>query len=206
MPGPGAGEDLAQRYDDGVDSFDMYCGHTSQAVAVDGARLCQAYSRLICDGGLRRQMGESARAWARGQFDWSAVLVRYRTLFDELEERRRADPALNPALPQRAPDRPDPFRLFASYPSHQLTAASLVELKSDASLALVRQYRELGINRYAASSLPTLEEFGLIFGAIGPRPMQVEELIDTLGRWDRPTLLRGLAWLCKMDMLKVTEG
>lgn len=206
MPGPGAGEDIAQRYDDGVDSFDMYCGHTSQAVAVDGLRLCQAYGRLICDAGLRRQMGESGRAWARSQFDWGAVLVRYRTLFAELAERRRADPVLHPALPARAPDRPDPFRLFASYPSHHLTAASLVELKGEASLALVRQYRELGINRYAASSLPTLEEFGLIFGAIGPRPMQVEELIDTLGRWDRPTLLRGLAWLCKMDMLKVTEG
>ena len=113
---------------------------------------------------------------------------------------------LTPPLPDHAPDRPDPFRLVASYPTRLLTAASLVELKPDASLALVRAYRELAVNRYAASSLPTLEEFGLIFGAIGPRPMQVEELIDTLGRWDRPTLLRGLAWLCKMDMLRITEG
>ncbi|MEH6434670.1 glycosyltransferase family 4 protein [Massilia sp. DD77] len=206
MPGPGAGLDLAMRYDDGVDSFDMYCGHTSQAVAVDGAGLAQAYGKLIRDGELRRRMGESGRARARQEFDWSAILVRYRTLFDELAERRRADPMLAPALPVHAPDRPDPFRLFASYPTKLLTAASLVELKPDASLALVRAYRELAINRFAASSLPTLEEFGLIFGAIGPRPMQIEELIDTLGRWDRPTLLRGLAWLCKMDMLRITEG
>ena len=44
-----------------------------------------------------------------------------------------------------------------------------------------------------------------MFGAIGPRPVEVEELIDTLGPCDRSTLLRGLAWLCKMDLLRVVE-
>lgn len=206
MPGPGAGQDLAQRYEDGVDSFEMYCGHASQAVALDGAGLAQAYGGLIRDAGLRRTLGENARLRARQEFDWRAVLARYRLLFEELAERRRADPALMPPLPQQAPDRMDPFRLFASHATRALGPASLVELKPDASLALVRQYRELGINRFAAASMPTLEDFGVIFGAIGPRPMQVEELIDTLGPCDRATLLRGLAWLCKMDLLRVTEG
>jgi hypothetical protein len=80
----------------------------------------------------------------------------------------------------------------------------MVELAPDASLAQLRAYRELGINRFAAQSLPTLEEFGLIFGSIGSRPMQVDELLDTLGPCDRPTLLRGLVWLCKMDLLRIT--
>lgn len=205
MPGPGAGLDLAQRYDDGVDGFDMYCGHTSQAVAVDGALLAEAYGRLVRDAELRRTMGEQARKRALAEFDWSVILQRYRALWDELAERRRADPVLAPPLPSRAPDRPDPFKLFATYPTRPMTAASLVELTGDASLALVRQYRDLAINRFAAASLPTLEDFGRLFGAIGPRPVEVEELIDTLGPCDRPTLLRGLAWLCKMDLLRVVE-
>lgn len=205
MPGPGAGLDLAQRYDDGVDSFDMYCGHASQAVALDGALLAQAYGRLVRDAGLRRTLGEQARQRAETQFDWTVILGRYRALWDELAERRRADPVLAPPLPSRAPDRPDPFRLFASYATRPLTAASLVELTPDSSLALVNQYRELAINRFAAASLPTLEDFGRLFGAIGPRPVEVEELIDILGPCDRPTLLRGLAWLCKMDLLRVVD-
>ncbi|CAN7202445.1 glycosyltransferase family 4 protein [Massilia sp. LjRoot122] len=205
MPGPGAGLDLALRYDDGVDSFDMYCGHTSQAVALDGALLAQAYGRLVRDADLRRRMGEEARRRAQMEFDWSVILRRYRALWDELAERRRADPLLAPPLPSRAPDRPDPFRLFASYPTRPITAASLVELAPDASLALVNHYRELAINRFASASLPTLEDFGQLFGAIGPRPVEVEELIDTLGPCDRPTLLRGLAWLCKMDLLRVVD-
>lgn len=206
MPAAGAGLDLAQRYDDGIDSYDMYCGHTSQAVAVDGAQLTQAYARLIGDPGLRRQLGENARRRALQEFDWSVVFARYRALWGELDERRRADAALLPALPQVVPDRQDPFALFASYPTAQITPASLVELAPDASLALLRQYRELAINRFAAASLPTLEEFGLIFGSIESRPMQVDELLDTLGPCDRPTLLRGLAWLCKMDLLRIGAG
>jgi starch synthase len=206
MPGAGAGLDLAQRYDDGVDSYDQYCGHTSQAVALDGARLADAYERLIKDAALRRQLGENGRRRAREEFDWQVVFRRYRALWSELDERRRADALLVPALPQAVPDRLDPFALFASYPSAQLSPESIVELAPDASLAQLRQYRELGINRFAASSLPTLEEFGQIFGSIESRPMQVDELLDTLGPCDRPTLLRGLAWLCKMDLLRISAA
>lgn len=206
MPEAGAGLDLAQRYDDGVDSYDMYCGHTSQAVSVDGAQLAQAYARLIGDADLRRQLGASGRLRALQEFEWAVVFARYRALWSELDERRRADAALAPPLPQVVPDRQDPFALFASYPSAQITPASLVTLAPDASLALLRQYRELAINRFAAASLPTLEEFGLIFGSIESQPMQVDELLDTLGPCDRPTLLRGLAWLSKMDLLQVGGG
>jgi len=204
MPGAGAGLDLAQRYDDGVDNYEHYCGHTSQAVALDGAQLAQAYERLIKDRELRRQMGENGRRRAREEFDWQVIFGRYRALWSELDERRRADAVLAPALPQAVPDRLDPFAVFASYPSAQLTPASMVELAPDASLAQLRQYRELEINRFAAASLPTLEEFGQIFGSIESRPMQVDELLDTLGPCDRPTLLRGLAWLCKMDLLRIS--
>jgi glycosyltransferase involved in cell wall biosynthesis len=206
MPGAGAGIDLAQRYDDGVDSYDEYCGHTSQAVALDGSQLAQAYGSLIVDAELRRRLGESGRQRARADFDWQVVLRRYRALWSELDERRRADASLVPALPQAVPDRLDPFALFASWPSAQLAPASLVELAPDASLAQLRAYRALGINCFATSSLPTLEEFGQIFGSIESRPMQVDELLDTLGPCDRPTLLRGLVWLCKMDLLRISEN
>jgi glycosyltransferase involved in cell wall biosynthesis len=204
MPDAGAGLDLAQRYDDGVDSYDAYCGHTSQAVAVDGPALAQACTRLAGDAALRRELGENARRRVRAEFDWAVVFGRYRALWRELDERRRADAALGPALPAVVPDRLDPFELFATYPTMRITPASMVELAPDASLALLRQYRELAINRFAHASLPTLEEFGQIFGSIESRPTQVDELLDALGRCDRPTLLRGLAWLCKMDLLRIT--
>ena len=206
MPGAGAGLDLAQRYDDGVDSHDLYCGHVSQAVALDGAALAQACARLAGDAGLRRTLGANGQRRVREEFDWAIVFGRYRALWRELDERRRADAALGSALPAAVPDRLDPFEAFATYPSMQITPASMVELAPDASLALLRQYRELAINRFAHASLPTLEAFGQIFGSIESRPTQVDELLDALGPCDRPTLLRGLAWLCKMDLLRISAA
>ncbi|MFS2019710.1 glycosyltransferase, partial [Massilia sp. CT11-108] len=158
------------------------------------------------DAALRRELGENARRRVRADFDWAVVFGGYRALWRELDERRRADAALGPALPAVVPDRLDPFELFATYPTMRITPASMVELAPDASLALLRQYRELAINRFAHASLPTLEEFGQIFGSIESRPMQVDELLDALGPCDRPTLLRGLAWLCKMDLLRITAA
>jgi glycosyltransferase involved in cell wall biosynthesis len=205
MPEAGAGSDLAQRYDEGLDSHESYRGQVSQAIAVDGTLLAQAYSKLICDAALREKMGACARERAQSEFDWAVILRRYRELWADLNERRRADPALVPPLPRDVPDRLDPSRLFATHASVTLTRESMVELAPDASLALVREYRELRINSVGSPAQPTLEEFGRIFGAIGPRPIQVDELIDTLGPCDRPTLLRGLAWLCKMDLLRVVS-
>lgn len=203
MPGAGAGLDLAQRHDDGADSHDLYSAHVSQAVALDGTALAQACARLADDAALRRTLGANGRQHVRAEFDWPVVFGRYRALWRELDERRRADAALGPALPAAVPDRLDPFDAFATYPSRQITPASTVELAPDASLALLRQYRDLAINRVAHASLPTLEAFGQIFGSIESRPTQVDELLDALGPCDRPTLLRGLAWLCKMDLLRI---
>lgn len=203
MPGAGAGLDLAQRYDDGVDDAAHYRGHIGQAVAVDGAALAHAYGCLIRDADVRRELGEHASRRALREFDWSTVLASHRRLWSELEERRRADPDLTAAPAPTVPDRLDPFVLFASHASVQITPASLVELAPDASLALLRTYRDLAIDRMGHASLPTLEAFGQIFGSIGSRPTQVDELLDTLGPCDRSTLLRGLTWLRKMDLVRI---
>ena len=205
MPEPGAGIELAERYDDGLDSYDMYCGHSSQAVAVDGAALREACGRLIREPAPRRELGENARRRAREQFDWSKVFGRYRALWAELDERRRADPAPGVSLPARIPDRPDPFSLFRSYPTTALGMQSRVAPGADASIERLRQYRQLGINRFAAASLPSVEEFARLLEAMGGRETAVADLAALFAPADHARLLRGLGWLCKMDMLRVVN-
>jgi alpha-maltose-1-phosphate synthase len=206
MPEAGAGIDLAQRYDDGIDSYDMYCGHTSQAVAVDGALLADAYSRLICDAGLRKSLGENARRRARREFDWNVIFQRYRTLWYELDERRRGDAELLPAPPARIPDRPDPFGLFRSYPSSVLAGQVRVALAPEATLMLIEQYRKLGINRFAQASLPTLAEFEKMLGRMEKGEVAVNDIVSLFAPQEKARILRGLAWLCKMDLLRMTPA
>ena len=201
MPPPGAGADLACRYDDGRDSYDMYCGHTSQAVAVDGTLLTQACSRLICDAELRRVMGEHARRRAEREFDWPVIFRRYRELWTELSERRRADPVLLPALPSCAPDRPDPFRLFQSYPTNTLSGHTVVTLAPGATVPLVREYRQLGINRFAVASLPTLEEFECIVSTLTKAAATVDDIAANFDASRHAMIQRGVVWLWKMDLV-----
>lgn len=206
MPEPGAGLDLAQRYDDGVDSYDMYCGHTSQAVAVDGARLTESYGRLIRDADLRKTLGENARRRARQEFDWSVIFQRYRMLWAELDERRRADPELQPALPARIPDRPDPFDLFRSYPSRVLTDDARITLAPGAAPAQLARYRQLGINRFAQASLPTLAEFERMLQAIEHGDATVAKIAGMFAPEYKAKVLRGLIWLGKMDMVCISAN
>lgn len=57
LPPAGAGADLAERYDLGLDNYDFYCGQLCELVAVDVEAAQQAFARLLEDAQLRRRMG-----------------------------------------------------------------------------------------------------------------------------------------------------
>ena len=78
---PGAGDDLADRYDAGVDTYDVYVGGVSQFVSVDVGAAANALARLITDPELRGRMGAAGRKTARETFDWRHVIARYQDLW-----------------------------------------------------------------------------------------------------------------------------
>jgi len=51
MPQAGLGSDLAARHALGIDTYDMYCGHTCSLVAVDVPATTQAFIRLFTSAG-----------------------------------------------------------------------------------------------------------------------------------------------------------
>ena len=198
---PGRGGDLADRYDVGVDNFDYYSGHTGQFVAVDVELAAAAYRKLISDPGLRRRMGQEAQQRARAEFDWSVVFHRYQELWKELGERRAQD--RSPRRARRRPDRPDPFTIFATYPSHVLRRG----------IAFMR--RE-GMTREAALGLRTAKSINFAT-AILPPPQLIEDILTLIpeGKWmsfedlaqaqpNHPALAceRALVWLTKMGILR----
>lgn len=203
MPAAGWGEDLAARYDSGADSYDMYCGHASQAVAVDGERLAHACLRLVREPELRRQMGSQARQRAEQVFDWSVIFAQYRALWDDLDERRRADPELAVPLPSVVPDRPDPFRLFASYPSATLGPHTRLEPLPQASMEQVSRLRQLGINRFAHAGLPSVEEFERMLNALQAQAVSAADVLALFDPSMHARIARGLVWLCKMNLVRV---
>lgn len=129
MPAPGCGQDLAYRYQVGVDSYDRFVGQAGLFTYVDPDACAEAYLSLIEDEALRRKMGQSGYQWARSRFDWSVLVPQYQDLWQELGARREKAAALTAKRP--APLLDDPFRLFKHYPTELLTAKTVLRFNSD---------------------------------------------------------------------------
>lgn len=206
MPGAGLGTDLAQRHALEIDSYDMYCGHSSSLVAVDIEAAAQAFSRLFASPELRQQMGEAGRQRAREVYDWAVIIPQYEALWAQLAEIRKAQaPNLKP-LPHPWPARLDPFHAFACYPTTALTLQTVLGLvDSDVQTALQRMvdYRQLAMVNYAEAVLPAVEEVSAILAAAALGAKSAGDLLHAVSPERQAFVFRGLVWLVKLDVMKV---
>jgi alpha-maltose-1-phosphate synthase len=209
MP-PGTGQALAELYglrEYGGYNYHTYSGAASQLVAVDVAAATAAYRRLILDPDLRRTMGESGRERARTAFDWSVIFRRYMMLWEELAERRRAGPTLYPPLNRRVrPERPDPFTMFASYPSAAIGEATPLRRAGGASLQTAVARRELQTTRFAQQISPSPKLIGEILEKLGDAPdgswTTFGRLIQAWAPDVRRPLFSAVVWLAKIGMIE----
>lgn len=206
------GQDLADRYETGVDSYDMYCGYACELVAVDTDETAAALTQLIRNPELRARMGAAGRERAREVYDWSTIISDYRRLWAELAERRRADPDMaagscSGSWVGERPERADPFALFASYPSGHLTDASTLVGASDSvenNLAALASYRALAINSFAEYVYPTQKECAAILRYLNEIPgLQLGGLLNQFPEERRSAIRRGVVWMIKMSVLRM---
>jgi len=205
MPRAGLGGDLALRHALGIDTYDMYCGHTCSLVAVEVDATTQAFVRLFSSPELRQQMGEAGRRRARAVYDWKAIIPQYEALWAQLNAMRKTQAAALKPLPHPWPARMDPFHAFAGYPTQQLTEQTLLGLvDADAETAWQRTqaYRQLAMIDFAKEVLPTEAEIRVVLGAAANGPKPAIDLIAAIPPERQPFVFRALAWLVKLGVLK----
>lgn len=199
---PGRGGELADRHDLGIDNFDYYSAFIGQLVAVDVEATAEAYRRLIDDPDLRRRMGAAGSRRAREQFDWSVIFRRYLALWDELAERRRADPQLVPPLPAtRRPDRADPFSMFASYPTHHVGPRTSFRRRSGTEVAEAILRRDLASTDFAKPVLPSPALITDILNALALDWTTFDELARGTPSIAREAAASALVWLSKVGVV-----
>ena len=71
---------MASRHALGIDSYDIYCAHTSSLIAVDVEMTTQAFIRLIASNDLRQKMGAQGRQRVLDLYDWKAIIPIYESL------------------------------------------------------------------------------------------------------------------------------
>jgi glycosyltransferase involved in cell wall biosynthesis len=199
----GSGGGLALRYALGEEDYDRYIGTASLCTAVDVAECAEAFSRLFAGESLRRTMGAAGRERARERFDWKHIVRAYQELWHELGQRRR-----QAVVPQREPSQPadplreDPFALFSTYPTAQLTGDCVVaRLGSDFDRRLDQLYRMPMMN-FAGAFFATQEESRQLLASLERGPCTVEELVESSAPGRRDVLMRTTVWLAKGGLLQ----
>ena len=205
MPGAGLGVDLATRHAAGVDDYDMYCGRSSNLVAVDPAATAAALAALLGDPGRARALGDAARRRARADFDWSVLIPRYEELWAELRAIRLAERERLPRLAHPWPARMDPFAAFAGYPTATLTPATRFELAApNPEAAAARLQRLMALWMVSFERLVPLPpaEAQMVFARLADGPRAARDLVAGLEPARGPAVFRGLVWLAKLGLIR----
>lgn len=204
----GNGNTISLRYHMGADDYNAYLRNTSQAIAMDIGAAADAYYRLAEDANLRRQMAEAARLRARRVYDWAAIIPQYLALWQEQARIRAKATEFAPLVPGRqpAPTRPDPFMLFADYPSHRLDPKQRVSLVPGANLDLLRQRAAIPGAVSRGSLLPSLNGFQVMLERLAQGSMTAAELGGTLPADQRARAAMGMVWMMKLGLITISPA
>ena len=201
-PGPGLGRDLAFWFANDWAFYANYVGAASQYVAIDYAEAVASISILVLNADLRRKLGAQAQARARAVFDWSAIIPQYQALWAEQDARRRAAPAEAPVADN--PFRPDPFRLFAAYPSRHLGLDDHIALSPDLAgeAALARLASPQAT--YSRLNRPSETEVAAMLAWLAERPEgRVADLLQIFPPARRAYILRGVLWIARYGLITI---
>jgi len=202
MPSAGLGADLAYRHALEIDTYDMYCGHTSSLVSVDVTAAADAFTRLFNSAELRQQMGAAGRQRTVEVYDWRHIIAQYEALWAHLTEIRIAQGQNLPPLAHPWPARLDPFHAFASYPTQMLipeTVLRRVDADVDTAISRITAHQGLAMVNYAKVILPTEEEMRL---ALIAAEATAAERLAQITEARRPYVFRALVWMMKLGVLR----
>ncbi len=214
LPEPGQGTDIALAPELDLvpearaQAFAQQCGIVSQVTAVDVRAAANALGALAADAGLRRTLGDAARARAQALFDWKTVVAQHQALWAELAELRTSRGFTRLTSPERGTagatesHRGDPFARLADYPSHHIGVDTRLALAPGAGPARLQTLARIGMNGFAASALPSSEELAATLATLADKGETTAAELALLMAPERQGLAgRGLAWLAKMGLL-----
>lgn len=203
-PRAGLGSDLAYAHAHRALRYDSYVGTAALFTAVDVGEATEALCALFSDAELRARMGAAGRERVRDVFDWRVVIPQYQALWAELARRRLASPTQSPRPGGDNPWKLDPFRMFASYPTVTLAADHRVEPSGPWTGAELDQVIARAMLSAAAAYLPTPEEAKALVTLVSAESTTVGLLLESFRAERRPYLERGLVWLAKFGLVRLS--
>jgi starch synthase len=204
-PPPGTSIDLAYAHVMELDTYDMLLARTSMLTAVDVEATVVALRMLADDPELRRRLGTNAAKHARENYDWEVVIRAYEALWTELAEARRAggSPTASSAKAlARWPEHPDPFDLFADYPSARLAPSSHLRLLPDAETDAFATRIALRLNKLP-HPVVSAQRLTQLRDNLREGVMTVQDVLSRFTPVQQREVLRGIMVLAKFGLIAV---
>lgn len=202
----GIGQELANRYATGQDSYDMYCGHSCETISVDIPDTVACLVQLMNSPELRDTLGNAGKQRALQRYDWSVVMRQYHELWEQLAQIRTSHTEKFGVLPHKVmAQNIDPYRLFSHYPSVQLNSHSQFSINNVLTEARYTEICGLSGHSFAKFILPKYADIKLIQMHLQAHPQAtINELSIHLARAE-VSLEITLSWLMKIGVLSIQQ-
>jgi glycosyltransferase involved in cell wall biosynthesis len=204
QPPAGAGYDIAAQLLSGREMYGGYLAKTALSVAVDQNAAAGFIAQLIRDAGLRRRIGGAGRARAQRVYVWKHIIPAYEALWREQAARRKATVGRAENWPSPLPQTPDPFSMYAAFPTAPLSETD--RLAVAATAAEIKLLWSHEINIYGLDLLLPPDEATAIINAIakaGQTP--IAAIFAQFPQYERGRLWRTLGWLLKLGIVRRSE-
>jgi len=189
-------------------NYGRYLMGASQSTSIDIEAAAKAFVTLADNKTKRQEMGLQAQARARNMYDWRVIIPAYEQLWHKLAEDRLRF-ASAPQTPTEwqaiAPDFPNPWHVFDSFPSRSMTAADhlVCVMSHDQIAAVLRHKMNLFVPELLLPSSLLLE---LTETMRSTRGFAIKDLLAVTPESERPRLWRSLGWLLKHGICARVES
>lgn len=201
QPPPDQGRDLSSLLLTGREVYGGFLAKSALSVAVDQHTATEALTLLIKDKSKRQMMARKAREHVRSTYDWKYIIPAYELLWQEMAERRQKEISTFRKWPSALPQVPDPFTMYASYPSATLKEHDKVSVI--ASTEMIKKLWRHEINIFALDVMVEAEDTTKLINYISSQgAISIGEVIRQFPTFDQGSLWRTLCWLIKLGILK----
>ncbi|MDX2027013.1 MAG: glycosyltransferase family 4 protein [Alphaproteobacteria bacterium] len=201
QPPPQSGEELSALLLSGREMYGGFLAKSALSVAVDQEMAAQRIVLLIKDKEKRKSIADKARERVKRIYDWRHIIPAYEALWEEMAAKRQAAKKSPGTWPSALPQAPDPFTMYAAYPSAPL--AETDHLSVAASLEIIQHLWRHEMNVLALDvMIPAEDTIKLINHIASQNAVSIGSLFQAFPAFDRPRLWRTLGWLIKLGILR----
>jgi hypothetical protein len=146
-------------------------------------------------------MAAKARARVKAIYDWKYIIPAYEDLWADLAARRAAAPPPRTHFPSLLPTLPDPYAMYATYPTAVWRDSDAVTLVLP--MEGIKTLWQHDLNTYAHDVLLSADKIAGLVRVLGhSQTVRISDLLQQFQLVDQPALWRTLGWLCKLGMIR----